>query len=273
MSDLIEAYIERLRAAGQSDATIYTRTRCLHHAADRLPGGLDGASDDDIVAFLASKKALWTKNTYYSSLRGYYRTMVKAGRLPSDPMADLDRPKSGHHLPNPVSDDELRIALDRCPVQPWRSAVILAAYAGLRCAELVKLRRVDITRERVHVIQGKGGKDRHIPTHPLVWELREQVGTEHLVTNRAGRPMKPNGLSCNQRPMWERIGLDDVHLHRFRHWFGTALVDQEVGIDVVCELMGHASVATTQGYVRVSAIRKAAAIRTLPTFSPLGRAA
>lgn len=266
MADLIETYAERLRARGRSHETIYSRTRCLRHADALLPHGLAEACGDEIVAYLATKKALWTKNTYYYALKGFYATMAKAKGV-YDPMETVDAPQGGDSEPDPVTDDELAIALRYAPDRPWRRAVILAAYAGLRCCELVKLEGTDVTRERVHVKIGKGGKGRFIPTHPLVWELREEVGDGHFITNRFGRPMKPNGLSCNQREIWERIGLKDVHLHRFRHWFATALVEQDVGIDVVSQLMGHASVSTTMGYVRVATRRKAAAILTLPLLS------
>lgn len=264
MTDLIATYAQRLEARGRSKATIYSRERNLHHANRRLPHGLEEACGDEITAFLAAKDAIWTKGTYYYSLKSFYALMVKLGKLETNPMDSVDPPRSGDHEPNPVSDEELRIALELSPDQPWRAAVILAAYAGLRCAELCGIRGVDITPERVHVIQGKGGKSRYVPTHPAVWALRERMGKGHLIVTRRGTPFKPNGLSCNQRPVWERMGLEEVHLHRFRHWFGTTLVEQGVGIEIVSTLMGHSSVATTQGYVRVSTKRKQAAILTLP---------
>jgi len=60
---------------------------------------------------------------------------------------------------------------------------------------------------------------------------------------------------------------ESVHLHRFRHWFGTTLVDRGVGIEVVKELMGHARLETTLGYVRSSTARRAAAIGALPVLT------
>lgn len=266
MNDLIETYATRLRAQARSEQTVYSRKRCLYHADAHLPRGLAEACGDEISAYLASKVAVWTKSTYYYALKGFYATMAKAKGV-YDPMETVDAPQGGDAEPHPVTDDELAIALRYSPDRPWRRAVLLAAYAGLRCCELVDLECSDITRDRLHVKKGKGGKSRVIPTHPLIWELREQVGVGHLITNRFGRPMKPNGLSCNQREIWERIGLKGVHLHRFRHWFATSLVEQDVGIDVVSQLMGHASPTTTMGYVRVATRRKAAAILTLPLLS------
>jgi len=267
MADLIRVYAERLRAAGCSEQTIKTRSRALRHANNALPHGLTNACGDEITAYLATKVKPWTRSTYYYALKSYYTRLVRARRLAYDPMVTVDKPKGGDSLPNPVSDEELAHALEHSPSQPWRAAIILGSYAGLRCSELCRITGADITRERVHVIGGKGGKDRFIPTHPLIWNLREEMGPGNLVLDHRGSETTMSRLSCNQGRHWRRIGLPPtIHLHRFRHWFGTALVEQGVGIEVVCQLMGHASVSTTQGYVRVSAARKSAAILTLPVM-------
>lgn len=270
MADLIRAYAERLRAAGCSEQTIKTRSRALRHAHKTLPSGLNEACGDEITAYLATKIRPWTRSTYYYALKSYYSRLVRARKLSYDPMETVDRPKSGDSLPNPVSDEELAYALDHSPHQPWRAAIILGAYAGLRCSELCAITGDDVSRERVLVREGKGGKSRTIPTHPLVWALREEMGAGHLVLDHHGQPTTMPRLSCNQGRHWRRIGLPPtVHLHRFRHWFATALVEQGVGPDVVQGLMGHSSIATTMNYVRVSAARKSAAIRVLPTFVPV----
>jgi integrase/recombinase XerC len=136
----------------------------------------------------------------------------------------------------------------------------------------------DVTRERVHVRRGKGGRARFIPTHPAIWDY-VAGRTGPVLLDAEGRPYTPERLTGSQGLHWKRIGMPEIHLHRFRHWFGTTLVDNGVGIDVVCELMGHRSVATTQGYVRVSQVRRDAAIQHLPMTTPepgsswLGRAA
>ena len=129
---------------------------------------------------------------------------------------------------------------------------------------MVALERSDVTVERVHVRRGKGGRARFIPTHPLVWDLiRGRRDGPVLV---ADLPLTPDRLTKSQGRHWQRIGMPEVHLHRFRHWFGTTLVDEGVGIEVVRELMGHRSIATTQGYVRVAQAKRDAAIVRLPEW-------
>lgn len=264
---LITTYAQRLQAAGAATATIGGRVRALRHADRHLPHGLDAACGDEITAYLATRRTANSRCTYYYALRDYYTRMVRAQKLTLDPMAAVDRPKPAQSLPNPVTNDQLRTALELSPDAPWRAAVILAAYAGLRCSELCRITCADVTEASVRVVQGKGGKDRYVPTHPLVWELRQERGSGHLVVDRRGQPTTMPRLSCTQGRHWARIGLPkNVHLHRFRHWFGTSLAEQEVSVDVIRELMGHANVQTTLGYIRVSQRRRAAAITLLPVM-------
>ena len=272
MTTLIEDYAERLRAAGRSPLTISTRCRVLRHADRTLPQGLYEACGDEITTYLARRRAAWSKATTYSHLNGFFTTALRLNWLTFNPMVDVDRPKAGGRLPNPVSDDEVTAALERSPDLPWRLAVLLAAYEGLRCGEIARIERDDITRQHVHVRCGKGGKDRFVPTHELVWDAVKDRQPGRLVL-RHGRPLSPGHLSQLQRRHWDAIGLSlAVHIHRFRHWFGTTLVDKGVGIEVVQQLMGHSNIATTLGYVQVSTARRAAAISVLPVLTGSGPA-
>lgn len=265
MADLIEVYAMRLRAAGRSAYTISTRTRVLRHAERTLPQGLDGASDEEIIEYLArpTLRRAWSRATVDAHLRGYYRTMVAAGKLSLDPMVQIPRPRAGQRIPNPVTDDELRAAVQRSP-DPWRGAVILASYAGLRCAEMARLDRADITDRHVRVQRGKGDRSRYVPTHRAVAEYAVGLPAGPVLRRDGGWPVTPEWLTGKQHLHWTSVGLPGVHWHRFRHWFGTTLSEQGVPIEVIQGLMGHASIETTRGYVKVAVQRHAAAVAVLP---------
>lgn len=264
MTDLIDVYAQRLKAAGRSHYTISTRCRVLRRADLLLPQGLDHACGEEITDYLARCEKDWTRITYYSALNGYYKTLVRAGKLTLNPMDAVDRPKPGDSTPNPVTTAEFFTALELSPNSPWRGAVILGGYAGLRCAEMAALLRTDVTRERIHVRRGKGGRARYIPTHPAVWDFVAECNASAVLVDEQGEAFTPERLTGSQGRHWQRIGMPEVHLHRFRHWFGTTLADNGVGLEVIRELMGHRSVATTQGYVRVSQARRETAISQLP---------
>lgn len=269
MSDLIPRHLEHLEGAGKSPRTVADRKRLLEHADACLPYGLDEAHYDEIAAYLANSAwSTWTRSTYWSHLRGYYRWAVKVGELTLDPMGLLDRPPAGECLPDPVTDDELALALHRSPAQPWGMAIMLAAYAGLRCCELVRLRREDVTVNDLRVRVGKGRRAAVIPTSPILWAYLQGRPRGLLVTSVTGLAMSAHYLASNQRRLhWERIGLAEVHLHRFRHWYGTTLLRLGADLRTVQELMRHRSIISTQGYTLIVSEQRSQAIATLPSVT------
>lgn len=265
MSDLIEDHLRWLRAGGTAEKTIADRVQLLRHADrhEALPYGLDQAHRDEIAAYLGRRLSAWSRSTYWSHLWGFYEWAVLAAELTLNPMVGLRRPRGGHTLPHPVSDDELEVAFARSPAQPWRMAVMLAAYAGLRASELRRLDRADVTAERITVRAGKGGRDGYVDTHPLLWDYVRDRPPGPLVRSSRGDPLGVNYFR-NQCRHWRRIGLAGVHLHRFRAWFATTQLREGVDIRIIQELMRHESLATTAIYTQVTSEQRRFAIRTLP---------
>jgi len=266
MSDLIPRHLRDLKVAGFADTTIGSRGRLLRHADRHLPYGLDEADRDDLAEYLAAYDwSAWTRHTYDSHLRGYYRWAVELDELTLDPMYGMAKPKNGPSVPDPISDDELVIALQRSPAQPWRMAIMLCAYAGLRGSEAARLRREDVTRDHVRVRRGKGGRDALVETAPQLWEHLRDAPPGPLIRTARGRPMTGHYLINYQNRHWRAIGLPDVHLHRLRHWYGTTLLRNGADLRCVQQLMRHASIVSTQGYTLVVDEQRRRAIATLPT--------
>lgn len=266
MSELIEEYVARMKYAGCSENTIDFRCRILRRADRELPGGLEKATTEQLRGHMAPLQKRWTRWTYDATFRAFYRAMVEDGHLPRDPAARLPKTRAGDIMPHPISDDDLDTALRLAPAGPYRSALVLAAYAGLRIAECCEVEREDVTQAAVHVQNGKGGKDRWIPTHPLVWDLVRDLPPGRIVRSRMGEPIKAASMASNQRVFWRSLGISDhVSWHDLRAWFASTMVNLGHGIEVVSQLLGHATVATTQIYLRVAISRHMAAVASLPT--------
>lgn len=266
MADLIERHLIALQAAGRSTNTISDRRRLLHHADRQLPYGLNSADEEEIIAYLANPDwSAWTRRTYFNHLFGYYKHGTRRGWLTCNPMAELEPPAKGPAIPHPCSDAELAVALT-APA-PYGTAMWLAAYAGLRACEIATAHTDDIADGQLRVT-GKGGKVRMVPLAPiLVDHLAGTVGP--LCTTAAGATVTADQLSAHQRPVWQSLGLSTaVHLHAGRHWCATRLVEAGVEIDVIREWLGHASLATTQIYLKVSDRRRRAAATMLPHLAP-----
>lgn len=260
-TELIHAHLTWLQAAGRAANTINDRARLLRHANQHLPHGLDYASEDEIVHYLARPDwSDWTRYTYRQHISGYYVWAVRRGHLTLDPTADLPKPKQGPAVPQPCTNDELAVALT-APA-PYGRAMWLAAYAGLRCHEIVAARRAHITGRQLRVT-GKGGRVRLVPIGPMLWDEISQEPDLLL-----GVDWTPHKLTKRQRDAWRAVGLPvSMHLHRGRHWFATSLLEQGVDVRVVQQLMGHSSLSTTEGYLAVTDVRTRDAVTRLPRVS------
>jgi integrase/recombinase XerC len=211
------------------------------------------------------------------AIRTFYRWAVSTGRIQEDPSLLLGRPKVVNRLPTvlrPKEADGLAEAprgsdegepLERAIALRDRAALELMYGSGLRVGEVATLTldRIDVRRGRVLVL-GKGSKEREVPISEYAADalgayLREgrsemaSDGSRQLFFNRRRKPFSERDI----RSMVERYGATllpgrRVTPHTLRHSFATHLLEGGADIRAVQELLGHASVATTQRYTHVS---------------------
>jgi len=265
MSDLIIAHARHLGAAGKSPRTINDRSSVMTRLHEALPFGLAYASTEELEDWLQHDPgwSTWTKCTYAMHIRGFYR-WANGRYLQGDPSAEMVRPQTPSGVPNPVTDNELATALRHSP-EPWFTAIALAAMAGLRVSEVAGVRREHVSEHRIRIPRAKGGGTASVDTHPMIWALVRSRRAGPLVTRPDGTPVSGPWLSVKGRAHFDQIGLPDVHFHRFRHWFGTTLLDGGADLRTVQEAMRHRSITSTQGYTLVSGGQRRLAIRSLPT--------
>jgi integrase/recombinase XerC len=273
MTQSIAAHLEWMRGEHYGENSIHDRGKCLRLAARHLPRGLYDVWPREISAFLHRPGlSAWTSHTYYGHLAGFYRWLHELGEITYDPTEDVPTPTGGQARPKPVAPDELRHALARSS-DMWRTAIILAVGAGLRASEIAELERRDVTREHVHVRHGKGGRERYIETCDTVWTWVRDRPAGALVRRPYGRgDVTGKYLSCAQRRHWCSIGLPHWHLHRLRHTFCTAMLAAGHDALVLRELMGHASVVTTQGYALVTSDQRRNAVGAIDALIAGARA-
>lgn len=207
-----------------------------------------------------------------AAVRSFHRFCVEEGLLDDDPSGDVGAPRVPQGIPKALTEAEVDALLGAVPgdgPRPRRDRAILEVlYAGgLRISELVglDLGDVDLYDGLVHVM-GKGSKERVVP---LGRSAREAVG-DYLTTGRpelAGTRTREPALFLNARGgrltrqgAWlivraagDRAGLQGrLFPHVLRHSCATHMLDHGADIRVVQELLGHASLSTTQVYTKVS---------------------
>ncbi len=205
-----------------------------------------------------------------SVLRRYFDWARRTDRTDSDPAAGLSAPRGASTLPRVLSASELDALVDgsaRSDEDPVidlrdRTIVELLYGSGLRVSELCGLTRADISPDvDVITVWGKGNKQRRLPvSEPAADELRSWLerGRQMLATpdsppdavflNRRGRVLSPRDV----RRIVDRRADRPTHPHALRHTFATHLLDGGADLRSVQELLGHADLATTQIYTRVS---------------------
>jgi integrase/recombinase XerD len=206
-----------------------------------------------------------------SSVRSFHRFLLREGVVEGDPSRDVTRPRLPRKLPRPLTVDEVERLLEApadAGARGLRDRAILELLygAGLRISELVGLDVDDVDLESGSVrAMGKGGKEREVPvgrhaseaiTVYLTNARPELASTRSrgalFLNARGGRLTRQScGRMISSRA--GRSGLEvAVSSHTLRHSFATHLLEGGADVRVVQELLGHASVATTQIYTLVT---------------------
>ena len=217
-----------------------------------------------------------------SGWRGFYVWLGREGLLSSNPVQDVRAPKAGKPLPKALSvDDSVQLASFKSDNNdPWleaRDAAIteLLYGGGLRVSELTGLDAVasptargwvDLQAAEAHVL-GKGGKRRTVPVGAKSVEaltgwlaVRDQaLGMSAPGVAQTALFIGRNGTRLTAQSIWQRLrqrsqqaGLTTpVHPHMLRHSFASHLLQSSSDLRAVQELLGHASITTTQVYTRL----------------------
>jgi integrase/recombinase XerC len=288
MRDWIEGFIEALSVEkGFSPNTCLAYRNDLEqflaYLGDSASGLLrrgehvDVRNVDDIairsyLGFLYKKNQKSTIARKLSALRSFFRFLVKRGVISTNPAETVLTPKRGRPVPNYLSVDEIFRLLDGVKgesVLALRNRAILETLysTGLRVAELagMDVGDVDFDRGFVRVI-GKGNKERLAPVGEksltcIRAYLDKRVeatgfsiqGSEPLfLNNRRGR-LSTRSIARLLEQVVRQLGLlRPVSPHGLRHTFATHMLDAGADLRVVQELLGHASLTTTQRYTHVS---------------------
>ena len=210
-----------------------------------------------------------------AAVRGYFAWCRRAGLLAEDPSRGLSAPSAGGRLPTLLSHAEIDTLLDGEPSPGGTRSVLDAAIvlrddavlellyaAGLRVAELCGIDRADLDLDAATVtVLGKGSKERRVPIHDhAVAALGRWLSAGRsmlagpstpsgaVFVNRRGNRLGPRDV----RRILDRRSPVPTHPHALRHSFATHLLDGGADLRVVQELLGHASLQTTQIYTHVS---------------------
>ena len=209
------------------------------------------------------------------ALRKFYDYLLKFNLVENNPFLLVQSPKTTNLPPQVLYEQQLvklfeynRARTDELAKRD--QAILELLYAsGLRVSELVSLTLQDISpRQRVLKITGKGNKQRLVPysvsaqnalndyienSRSEILEKANAPQTTSLFISKKGEPLTTRGIEYILKKIDERAGTNyNLHPHTLRHTFATHLLDNGADLRVIQELLGHASLNTTQVYTHVS---------------------
>ncbi len=241
-------------------------------------GVLGRAQASDLRAFLAYRRggehclSARSLSQTLSAIRGFHRHLGRRLETPNLAIEQVRGPKIKPGLPRPVSEDHSRdlIAEAGAPTASpaWtalrdQALLTLLWGCGLRISEALALRGSDLPLPDTLRITGKGGKTRAAPVMPEVRDvvdayvvaLPSPVGADApLFRAVRGGPLTPRHAQATVQRLRGRLGLSDrTTPHALRHAFATHLLGAGADLRSIQELLGHASLSTTQRYTAVDA--------------------
>jgi len=234
------------------------------------------ATEPDILGFLAANPVLSTRTLArrLSSIRSYYRFLVRESLVSVDPCAQISAPRLGRALPKVLSEEDvdslLEVSHASTALGQRDKAMLETLYAtGLRVSELVSLEMEQVSLAQGIVrVNGKGNKERLVPLgDESVAQLLQffEEGRRELVGNVKSHVVFPTrrGAAMTRQAFWHmirrtasRAGIRaNLSPHVLRHAFATHLLNRGADLRVVQTLLGHSDISTTQIYTHVASER------------------
>ena len=266
---LLEAYLMYLSSErGLSRHTLENYARDLRVLFAKMgKAGLDALQIQDIRRVLAGLHAQGLSGKSLartlSAWRGFYHYLVKRHGYTHNPCESLRAPKSPRALPKALSPDQTRQLLEAQPgtARLTRDRAILELFysSGLRLSELaeLKLTQLDLTSSEV-TVTGKGNKTRIVPVGKRAeqtltqWLALRPTGTDYVFPGRGGAHLGQRAIELRLKLWAVCAGLEvNVHPHVLRHSFASHLLQSSGDLRAVQEMLGHASISTTQIYTRL----------------------
>lgn len=217
----------------------------------------------------------WTADTfmvYYKGLKSFLKWSTNRSYIDVNPILVIEKPKMEKKLPKRITKNEALLVLEYAFNQPsayqfqrFRDRAVFGVmiYAGLRSKEVLQLKVHDVDLENglIHVINGKGGKDRVVPVCTALksiledyWRDRTRLKKEtiyYFSRLRGEGPFTKNGLKKIVERIRTKSGVN-FSPHKLRHTFATMMLEGGCDVFTLSKMLGHSDIKTTTIYLSAS---------------------
>jgi integrase/recombinase XerC len=268
---------ENTITAYQGDLTEFLSFMTLHHNAPQGLGALERINVADMRAWMAQARnagiGARSLARKLSAVKSFYRWLAEREGFEPTAVLATRTPKFQNKLPRPLAKDAARAMIDTVELQSdsdWVAArdvavVTLLYGCGLRISEALGLTGADAPLPQVLRIIGKGGKERIVPVLPVARDAVDtylrlcphgQAQEMPIFRGVRGGALNPRAIQGVMAKARMQLGLPATATpHAMRHSFATHLLEAGGDLRTIQELLGHASLSTTQAYTAVDTAR------------------
>ena len=277
-SHYVELLINEMQLRNYSSRTIRSYTELMSKLEKFYSLPLNQVTTDQFKSYLLqriSNEAISTSmtNQYISAFK-----ILQVDVLKHDiAQIRIKRPRRVKRLPVVLSINEVEKLIAVTRNLKHKAIIMLAYSSGLRRQEIqqIKPSAIDSSRMQVHVVQGKGKKDRYTILSPKALEvLRLYYKYEKPscflfeVQGKKGKQLADGTLNCIVKKLAVKAGIKkQVSFHTLRHCFATHLLEKGVNLKLIQQFMGHASIKTTSGYLHLANVNPSSVISPLDSMN------
>jgi site-specific recombinase XerD len=277
-SQLVEQFIHEMQLRNYSPRTIHSYSMLLAKVENYFMLPFDKITVAQFKNYLLHRitsQGISTSmtNQYISAFK-----MMQVDVLRRDwQQISIKRPRRTKRLPVVLSVQEVEKLITTARNLKHKAILMLAYSAGLRRQELqmIKPSAIDSARMQVHVVQGKGKKDRYTILSAKALEvLRQYYKYERPACflfeaqGRKGQHLSDTTLNCIVKKLAAKAGIKkQVSFHTLRHCFATHLLEKGVNLRLIQQFMGHVSLKTTAGYLHLVNVNPASVVSPLDSMN------
>ena len=267
---LFDANVNAMRLHGLRSKTIDSYSRTLRRVAGHFDRCPDDLSPDDLKEYFAALLEQYSWSTIKVDLCGlqFFHRYVLDREME---WIKIIRPPRVHTLPDVPTREEVHRLINTVRKLRYRIFLLVVYSLGLRIGEGLALQVADIdgSQRRVHIRDGKGGKDRYVPIPVLTLQAMRRFWTTHrhprllfpspagsqFVVRIASAPMDASGVQAALRAARLECGIEKrLTVHSLRHAYATHLLEQGMDLRLIQSLLGHSHSNTTARYAHITQV-------------------